>query len=41
MSDLRVDIKTSKQKRNLLIKAVIKILISVAAVVLAVWLLTK
>ena len=41
MSDLRVDIKTSKQKRNLLIKAGIKILISIAAVVLAVLILTK
>lgn len=41
MGDLRKDIRTFRQKRNVIIKAAIKILISAAAIILAVWLLTK
>ncbi len=39
MSNFRTDIRTPRQKRNIIIKAVIKIVISAAVVLLALWLL--
>lgn len=39
MSDRRIEIRTAEQKRKVIIKAIIKLLISAAVVVLALWIL--
>lgn len=39
MSDLRQDIRTPGQKRKIIINAVIKVVISIAVILLALWLL--